>query len=150
MSHVHEAIQLFEDIVIQSNERITRELDEEVLKGISLELYEVLALLKIKGDKTPGEIAKFQNVKKSSMSNRLSKLFDRGLIAYSPSLDGDKRSKLVRITEEGLAIATYIHSSYSSVIANLFEDLDEDEDLITFIRVLKMIQGRLNMQGVIK
>lgn len=143
MNTIHEAIQLFDEIILRSNEKIMRELTEELIKGISREQYEVLALLKFRGDQTPGEIAQFQNVKKSAMSNRLSKLLDKGYIVYTPDPTGDKRSKQVQLTEEGLKIATQIQSHYRSVIAEIFEDLHEDEELDVFINLLKRIQERL-------
>lgn len=143
MGKLHEAIELFEHVMISANEKITHELDEQAFKGLSIEQYEVLAFLKVKGDKTPGEIALFQNIKKSAMSNRLSKLLAQGYITYMPAPAGDKRSKHVHITDAGLAITDTIQQRYRGIIADLFEDMQEDEDLETFIRLLKLIQSRL-------
>lgn len=143
MGKLHEAIELFEHVMISANEKITHELDEQAFKGLSIEQYEVLAFLKVKGDKTPGEIALFQNIKKSAMSNRLSKLLAQGYITYMPAPAGDKRSKHVHITDAGLAITDTIQQRYRDIIADLFEDMQEDEDLETFIRLLKLIQSRL-------
>jgi len=143
MKNLHEAMMLLEDIMVTANEKITRELDAEALHGLSFEQYDVLAFLKLKGDKTPGEIATFKNVTKSAMSNRLTKLLAQGYITYMPAPAGDKRSKHVRLTEEGLAVATDVQRRYQAVIAEMFEDLQEDEDLTTFIRILKIVQGRL-------
>lgn len=143
MKNLHEAMMLLEDIMITANEKITRELDAETLHGLSFEQYDVLAFLKLKGDKTPGEIAMFKNVTKSAMSNRLSKLLAQGYITYMPAPAGDKRSKHVHLTKEGLKVATDIQQRYQAVIAEMFEDLQENEDLTTFIRILKIVQGRL-------
>lgn len=143
MGKLHEAIELFEHVMISANEKITHELDEQAFKGLSIEQYEVLAFLKVKGDKTPGEIALFQNIKKSAMSNRLNKLLAQGYITYMPVPTGDKRSKHVHITDAGLAITDAIQQHYRGIIADLFEDMQEDEDLETFIRLLKLIQSRL-------
>lgn len=49
----------------------------------------------------------------------------------------------MHLTEDGLNIVTDVQSRYQSVIAEMFEDLQKDEDLTTFIRILKMIQQRL-------
>lgn len=143
MENLHEAMMLLEDIMVTANEKITQQLDAKVLNGLSLEQYDVLAFLKLKGDKTPGEIATFKNLTKSATSNRLNKLLAQGYITYIPAPAGDKRSKHVHLTEAGLKIATDVQKKYQAVIAEMFEDLQQDEDLTTFIRILKIVQGRL-------
>lgn len=85
MERIAHAIKLLERVMISGNELVTKELNEDAFKGLSLEQYEVLNYLNIQGDKYPSEIAKFQNVQKSAVSNRLSKLLTHGYIEYVPS-----------------------------------------------------------------
>lgn len=91
MENIRVAMMLLEDIFVTANEKMMRQLEADVLKGLSLEQYSVLAFLKLKGDKTPGEIATFKNVTKSALSNRLSKLFAQGYIRiykHQPVING--------------------------------------------------------------
>lgn len=145
MENIRVAMMLLEDIFVTANEKMMRQLEADVLKGLSLEQYSVLAFLKLKGDKTPGEIATFKNVTKSALSNRLSKLFAQGYITYIQAPAGDKRFKHVHLTDTGLKVVTNVQSRYQGMIAEMFEDLQEDEDLTTFIRILKIIQQRLEI-----
>lgn len=147
MERIAHAVRLLERLMISGNELVTRELNEESFKGLSLEQYEVLNYLKVKGDKYPGEIAKFQGVQKSAVSNRLSKLLAQGYIDYIPSPSGDKRYKHVHITAEGEEILAQIHTKYSVLIQDWFADFEEDEQLETFIKLLTIIQQRIDEKG---
>lgn len=147
MERIAHAIKLLERVMISGNELVTKELNEDEFKGLSLEQYEVLNYLNIQGDKYPSEIAKFQNVQKSAVSNRLSKLLTHGYIEYVPSPTGDKRYKLVHLTTQGAAVLTQINNQYCALIEEWFADFEEDEQLETFIKLLTIIQQRIDEKG---
>ena len=147
MERIAHAISLLERVMISGNELVTKQLNEENFKGLSLEQYEVLNYLKIQGDKYPSEIAKFQGVQKSAVSNRLSKLLTQGYIEYVSSPTGDKRYKHVHLTDAGIALLTQINEKYCALIQGWFEDFEEDEQLENFISTLTMIQQRIDEKG---
>jgi len=147
MERVSQAIKLLERVMISGTDLVTKQLGEEAFKGLSIEQYEVLNFLQVQGDKYPSEIAKFQGVQKSAVSNRLSKLLAHGYIEYVPSPTGDKRYKHVHLTTQGEAVVTQINNQYCALIEEWFADFEEDEQLETFIKLLTIIQQRIDEKG---
>lgn len=113
----------------------------EVFNQISPQQVSLIKILSLSGASSPGHLAMVQQVHKSAISNRLKKLLEKGWVEWVDS-DGDKRTKLVQITEDGEKILRKAEESIYDRFCGLFEHI-KDEDVETFIRIFTDVKNQL-------
>lgn len=137
-----QAIDLFAEVLFVGTEFVQREIDQDVFQHISREQADLLTVLKIKGPSTPGSLALIQNVHKSAVSNRLKKLLEKGLVEWDDSpVQHDKRSKLIKITEQGEYIMEELDSAIFKALKKVIDETDE-EHLDSFIEIFTMLKQK--------
>ena len=141
-----EAISLFEEVLIYGTERVIRSVDDPLWKEYSPEQIQVMKLIHKEGEITSGRLAILQGVHKSAISNRLKKLKEKELVDTKSS--GDKREKIIMLTEQGQAVIKrsdeVLHEYIGKLMSNQVDDQEIDQFLVTF-RKLREI---LKMNGV--
>lgn len=150
MSTLHHAIEAFERVIITGTDCIMTEVANDlpaVSKELTKEQRDLLIYVHIKGTASPGDISKYQGVQKSTMSNRLNKLIRDDYLTYASSVNTDKRYRLVQLTEKGQSFITRSNKVIRHVIEDLFDDLGEKEELETFIKLLAIIQKKIDTKG---
>lgn len=113
----------------------------EVFNQISPQQVSLIKILSLSGASSPGHLAMVQQVHKSAISNRLKKLLEKGWVEWVDS-DGDRRTKLVQITEDGEKILRKAEESIYDRFCGLFEHI-KDEDVETFIRIFTDVKNQL-------
>ncbi|WP_010308790.1 MarR family winged helix-turn-helix transcriptional regulator [Kurthia senegalensis] len=147
MDKISQAVDLFIQVMISSTDLVMKELGNQHFSNLSREQYDLLILLYLKGDSFPGDLATFQGVQKSAISNRVNKLTQSGYVTYMPSPLQDKRFKLVHLTEEGKQLIESTREAQTQVFKKLFPEFVEDNKVDTFIELLTMIQNRVQQKG---
>lgn len=141
-----EAISLFEEVLIYGTERVIRSVDDPLWKEYSPEQIQLMKLINKEGEITSGRLAILQGVHKSAISNRLKKLKEKELVDTKSS--GDKREKIIMLTEQGQAVIKrsdeVLHEYIGKLMSNQVDDQEIDQFLVTF-RKLREI---LKMNGV--
>ena len=141
-----EAISLFEEVLIYGTERVIRSVDDPLWKEFSPEQIQLMKLINKEGEITSGRLAILQGVHKSAISNRLKKLKEKELVDTKSS--GDKREKIIMLTEQGQAVIKrsdeVLHEYIGKLMSNQVDDQEIDQFLVTF-RKLREI---LKMNGV--
>ena len=141
-----EAISLFEEVLIYGTERVIRSVDDPLWKEFSPEQIQLMKLINKEGEITSGRLAILQGVHKSAISNRLKKLKEKELVETKSS--GDKREKIIMLTEQGQAVIKrsdeVLHEYIGKLMSNQVDDQEIDQFLVTF-RKLREI---LKMNGV--
>jgi len=113
----------------------------EVFNQISPQQVSLIKILSLSGASSPGHLAIVQQVHKSAISNRLKKLLEKGWVEWVDS-EGDKRTKLVQITEEGEKILRQAEEAIYDRFCGVFEHI-ADEDVETFIRIFTNVKEQL-------
>ena len=113
----------------------------EVFNQISPQQVSLIKILSLSGASSPGHLAIVQQVHKSAISNRLKKLLEKGWVEWVDS-EGDKRTKLVQITEDGEKILKQAEVAIYDRFCGLFEHI-KDEDVETFIRIFTDVKNQL-------
>lgn len=91
--------------------------------------FDVLATLRRAGRPftlTPGELARSTMVTNAAMTNRLTRLEDKGLLSRHTDV-GNRRSVLVTLSDEGLALVDKIVAGHLENERALLAPLSEDE-----------------------
>ncbi|WP_409304906.1 MarR family winged helix-turn-helix transcriptional regulator [Peribacillus sp. SCS-155] len=145
--NLYQAVNLFGDVLFEGVEMINKEINLDILKHISREQIDLLNILKKKGACSPGSLAVSQGVHKSAISNRLTKLLNKGLIECDETSSiADKRSKLVRLTVQGEKTLQEIETAIFQKVETLLADI-EDEKIDTFIDIFTTVKEKLKEKG---
>lgn len=94
--------------------------------GITIGQASVMRTLMHEGRKTMGEMSKLLGVSKGATTQLLNKLIDEGLIIRIPG-DNDRRVIFVELSEKGKEYIETIRRSITDRIADLFNDLDDQQ-----------------------
>ncbi|MBW3112692.1 MarR family transcriptional regulator [Bacillus sp. MCCB 382] len=141
-----EAVELFEDVMVFGTERVLKNVKAEVWQEYSPEQIQMLKLVSKNGPIPAGVIAELQCVHKSAVSNRLKKLEEKGLIEIVKA-EGDQRSKLVCLTDEGHRVVKESDQAVYAYIEALFADQVKDEELDQFLTMFRKIKTILKLEG---
>ncbi|MDX8342670.1 MarR family winged helix-turn-helix transcriptional regulator [Rossellomorea sp. YZS02] len=141
-----EAVELFEDVMVFGTERVLKNVKAEVWQEYSPEQIQMLKLVSKNGPIPAGVIAELQCVHKSAVSNRLKKLEEKNLIEIIKA-EGDQRSKLVCLTDEGHRIVRESDQAVYAYIEALFADQVKDEELDQFLTMFRKIKTILKLEG---
>ncbi|TMU86995.1 MarR family transcriptional regulator [Bacillus sp. BHET2] len=141
-----EAVELFEDVMVFGTERVLKNVKADVWQEYSPEQIQMLKLVNKNGPLPAGMIAELQCVHKSAISNRLKKLEEKRLIEIVKS-EGDQRSKLVVLTEEGRGVVMESDQAVYTYIEALFADQMKDEELDQFLSMFRKIKSILKLEG---
>lgn len=147
MDKISQAVDLFVQVMISSTNLVIKELNNKQFSNLSKEQYDLLILLYVKGDSFPSDLATFQGVQKSAISNHVNKLIQSGYVTYIPSPLQDKRFKFVHLTDEGKQLIESTRQAQNQIFKNLFPEFMEDQQVDTFIELLTMIQNRVEQKG---
>jgi len=102
----------------------------------------VATLAKDGGALTPSQLADLTNVAPSSMTHRLDKLVDRGLVERTP--DPDNRTRiLVRLTDGGWDLFSLAIRGSDVVESDVLQDL-ADAERAELARLLEVVIARLD------
>ncbi|MDP5226758.1 MULTISPECIES: MarR family transcriptional regulator [Arthrobacter] len=134
--------------VITAVQSLSRKLDQwyaRQLADLDLSAGEwgvMTALVKAKEPLTPTQLADLGNVAPSSMTHRLDKLAERGLIERTP--DQSKRTRVfVSLTEEGRQLFTLAIQGSNVVESDVLKDLSRPE-VTELARLLEVVIARLD------
>ncbi|WP_226671914.1 MarR family winged helix-turn-helix transcriptional regulator [Rossellomorea aquimaris] len=141
-----EAVELFEDVMVFGTERVLKNVKAEVWQEYSPEQIQMLKLVSKNGPIPAGMIAELQCVHKSAVSNRLKKLEEKNLIEIVKA-EGDQRSKLVCLTDEGHRVVRESDQAVYAYIEALFADQVKDEELDQFLTMFRKIKTILKLEG---
>ncbi|MFP7492414.1 MarR family transcriptional regulator [Terribacillus saccharophilus] len=142
MSKLKEAIDLFNEVSFMATEIFHKKGSAyDVFEQISPQQVSLIKILSLSGACSPGHLAMVQQVHKSAISNRLKKLLEKDLVKWVES-DGDKRTKLVQITDDGEAVLQQAEEAIYDRFCGLFEHIKE-EDVETFIRIFTDVKEQL-------
>ncbi len=141
-----EAVELFEDVMVFGTERVLKNVKADVWQEYSPEQIQMLKLVNKNGPLPAGMIAELQCVHKSAISSRLKKLEEKSLIEIVKS-EGDQRSKLVVLTEEGRGVVVESDQAVYTYIEALFADQVNDEELDQFLTMFRKIKSILKLEG---
>ena len=141
-----EAVELFEDVMVFGTDRVLKNVKADVWQEYSPEQIQVLKLVNKNGPLAGGVIAEIQGVHKSAISNRLKRLEEKGLIEIVKA-EGDQRSKLVCLTEDGQRVVTESDQAVYAYIEDLFADHVKDEELDQFLTMFRKIRSILKLEG---
>jgi len=137
-----EAIDLFNEVSFMATELFHKKGSAyDVFKEVSPQQVGLIKILSLYGASSPGHLAIVQQVHKSAISNRLKKLHEKGWVEWVDS-EGDKRTKLVQITEDGEEILKQAEEAIYDRFCGLFEHI-KDEDVETFIRIFTDVKEQL-------
>lgn len=134
--------------VITAAQSMNRKLDQWYARqladlGLTAGEWGVIAGIARAGEPlTPGYLAELTSVAPSSMTHRLDKLADRGLIERTP--DADNRTRvLVGLTDAGWKLFTSAVRSSNVVESDVLQDLS-DADRAELARLLEIVILRLD------
>lgn len=147
------AIEKFERVVITGTEHLMREMSADsntMFQQLTKEQRELLMFIDMKEQVSPSDLAKFQGVKKSTLSNRLNKLIQGGYITYGQNSYVDKRYRSIQTTAKGANIVKINKEKSRAVFQELFADFSEGAELDTFLELLAVIQKQIDSKGEIK
>ena len=122
-----QAINIFYDVFSLANAIIDSTIDRKVFAGMSSEQRDLLEYLEHHGDCSPGELATFQNVSKSAISNRLKKLVEKEFVVYKRPLIGDRRSAKISITAQGLETTNAITEAMCAILQQALTNVTHEQ-----------------------
>ena len=143
---IQEATELFEEVLIYGTERVLKSVDNPLWKEYSPEQMQVLKLISKEESMTAGRLALLQGVHKSAISSRLKKLVEKELVVIKPS--GDKREKLIALTDKGLDIVEQSKQILDEYIGSLLSDHVIDQEIEQFLVTFRKLKEILKMDGV--
>ncbi len=132
--------------MVFGTERVLKNVKAEVWQEYSPEQIQMLKLVSKNGPIPAGMIAELQCVHKSAVSNRLKKLEEKNLIEIVKA-EGDQRSKLVCLTDEGHRVVRESDQAVYAYIEALFADQVKDEELDQFLTMFRKIKTILKLEG---
>ncbi|MGH3704124.1 MAG: MarR family winged helix-turn-helix transcriptional regulator [Agromyces sp.] len=134
--------------VITAVQGLTKKLDQWYVRQLadldvsSGEWAVVTSLAKAGEALTPSQLAELTNVAPSSMTHRLDKLAERGLVERAA--DPDNRTRiLVSLTEEGWGLFSQAIRDSDVVESDVLQDLGDDERA-ELARLLEVVIARLD------
>ncbi|MEF3404506.1 MarR family winged helix-turn-helix transcriptional regulator [Agromyces sp. CCNWLW203] len=134
--------------VITAVQGLTKKLDQWYVRQLadldvsSGEWAVVTSLAKAGEALTPSQLAELTNVAPSSMTHRLDKLADRGLVERAA--DPDNRTRiLVSLTEEGWGLFSQAIRDSDVVESDVLQDLG-DAERAELARLLEVVIARLD------
>jgi len=134
--------------VITAVQGLTKKLDQWYVRQLadldvsSGEWAVVTSLAKAGEALTPTQLAELTNVAPSSMTHRLDKLAERGLVERAA--DPDNRTRiLVSLTEEGWGLFSQAIRDSDVVESDVLQDLG-DEERAELARLLEVVIARLD------
>ncbi|HEY9366630.1 MAG TPA: MarR family transcriptional regulator [Agromyces sp.] len=134
--------------VITAVQGLTKKLDQWYVRQLadldvsSGEWAVVTSLAKAGEALTPSQLAELTNVAPSSMTHRLDKLAERGLVERAA--DPDNRTRiLVSLTEEGWGLFSQAIRDSDVVESDVLQDLG-DEERAELARLLEVVIARLD------
>lgn len=143
---IQEATDLFEEVLIYGTERVLKSVENPLWKEYSPEQMQVLKLINKEESMTAGRLALLQGVHKSAISSRLKKLVEKELVAIKPS--GDKREKLLALTEKGQVVVVQSKQVLDEYISSLLSDHVNDQEIEQFLVTFRKLKEILKMDGV--
>ena len=143
---IQEATELFEEVLIYGTERVLKSVDNPLWKEYSPEQMQVLKLISKEESMTAGRLALLQGVHKSAISSRLKKLVEKELVVIKPS--GDKREKLISLTDKGLDVVEQSKQILDEYIGSLLSDHVIDQEIEQFLVTFRKLKEILKMDGV--
>ena len=143
---IQEATELFEEVLIYGTERVLKSVDNPLWKEYSPEQMQVLKLISKEESMTAGRLALLQGVHKSAISSRLKKLVEKELVLIKPS--GDKREKLIALTDKGLDVVEQSKQILDEYIGSLLSDHVIDQEIEQFLVTFRKLKEILKMDGV--
>lgn len=144
---------MFERVVLTSTEHLMQEMNADsnkLFQELTKEQRDLLSFIYMKEQVSPGDLAKFQGIKKSTLSNRLQKLIQGNYITCGQSNYADKRFKTVQLTTQGTRVVEESKAKSRQIFQDLFADFSDEDELETFMKLLKIIQNRIDTKGVTK
>jgi DNA-binding MarR family transcriptional regulator len=117
-------------------------MDEPIAEdhGVSLAWFEVLAALRAAGGSLrAGELAIRVGEQPSTLSHRLVRMVDDGLIERA-QLDSDRRTIEVRLTSEGRAVWRDANVAYRRAVQTEFARHLTDTDVAALARILGKLE----------
>lgn len=145
------AIEMFERVMVTSTEHLMKEMNADsntLFQELTKEQHALLKYVYMKGNVSPGDLAKFQGIQKSTLSNRLNKLISGEYLVYGQNSLDDKRYRSLQMTEKGKAIVEKNKEKSFQVFQELFEDVGNTDEIETFIKLLTKIQKQIDTKGV--
>lgn len=104
--------------------------------------FALLRLFLTDDEWTPTELARVLPVEVSAISRLVTKLVDRGLL-YRRRPRTDRRIVLLKLTEEGTALALEMHRRVQAYEESLVQDIPEDE-IENFLSTIRKILDNYN------
>ncbi|MBQ0140926.1 MAG: winged helix-turn-helix transcriptional regulator [Kurthia sp.] len=147
------AIEMFERVVITSTEHLMKEMNADtqtLFQELTKEQRDLLSFIYMKGQVSPGDLARFQGVKKSTLSNHLQKLIQGDYISQGDSASTDKRFRTIQLTAKGTEVIEKNKAKSRQIFQDLFADFSDEDELKTFMKLLTIIQNRIDTKGVQK
>lgn len=142
-----EAIDLFEEVMIYGTERVMKSMDLPLWQEYSPEQIQVLKILSAHGKATSAQLADFQGVHKSAISNRIKKLEEKGLISLE-SDEHDRRSKVISLTEQGKQVVQISDEALYENIEKLFLGKVDEQELDEFLSIFRKLKDILKIKGM--
>jgi DNA-binding MarR family transcriptional regulator len=106
--------------------------------GLNMAKFDVLATLRRSGEPyalSPGDLLKATMVASGTMTNRIDRLVQDGLVARIPNPQ-DNRSVLIGLTEKGRALIDEVVGEHVTTQARLLQGLDEkDQEALTSLLI---------------
>lgn len=134
--------------VITAVQSLTKKLDQWYVRQLADldiaagEWAVVTSLAKAGEPLTPSQLADLTNVAPSSMTHRLDKLAERGLVERTPDPENRTRT-YVSLTNEGWELFSLAIRGSSVVETDVLQDLSDDER-IELARLLEVVIARLD------
>ncbi|GLU88374.1 MarR family transcriptional regulator [Agromyces sp. NBRC 114283] len=134
--------------VITAVQSLTKKLDQWYVRQLADldvtagEWAVVTSLAKAGEPLTPSQLADLTNVAPSSMTHRLDKLAERGLVERTPD-DANRTRIFVNLTEEGWQLFSLAIRSSDVVESDVLQDLS-DEERGELARLLEVVIDRLD------
>jgi DNA-binding MarR family transcriptional regulator len=123
---------------------VRRAMDDPIreVHGIALDWFEVLTVLRaFGGSAQPSDLADQLGVVPSTLSRRLERMVDDGLIEREYRIDGDRRVVDVSLTSEGSAVWRDINITYRRELQARVGRHLTDSDVAALQRLLTKIEA---------
>jgi MarR family transcriptional regulator, transcriptional regulator for hemolysin len=93
--------------------------------GLSYSLWQVIFYIEREGPSTLVEISNYYGVEKPSITRRVHRLEEQGLIEQIPGKD--RREKVIRLTDEGMAVYRECRDKISRLEGEVMEGIGREE-----------------------
>lgn len=143
---IREAVDLFTEVMIYGTERVIKSVDDPLWKEFSPEQLQMLKLISKEKQVTSSRLAVLQSVHKSAISSRSKKLLQKELIRVVQT--GDKREKMLEITDAGKAVLQQSDKVLTEYIEKLMSDHIEDQEIDQFLAIFRKLKDVLKEDGV--